>query len=124
MGKQEAVVRLAAAKSLNGVYGNLGKNYVQQLEFFTQRFQDRLVDMVDDQNIEVSVEAFDLIDTLINEEFISEDIAREMTCHLFDSCRPIRKAAANFINNYLFRTRGDSVVLIRGHAHLLFPLFY
>lgn len=78
--------------------------------------------MVDDQSIEVSVEAFDLIDTLINEEFISEDIAQEMTCHLFDSCRPIRKAAASFVNNYLLRTRGDSLALARGHTRH-FPPF-
>ncbi|XP_069775856.1 cohesin subunit SA-2-like isoform X2 [Narcine bancroftii] len=90
-------VRLKCLKSLRHLYES--KEICQKLELFTNRFKDRMVSMVLDQDYDVGVEAVSLL-TLILQN--TDDVLSNEECEcvyplVYASHRPTAAAAGRFV---------------------------
>eukprot|EP01091_Cochliopodium_minus_P005699 TRINITY_DN1559_c0_g1_i2.p1 TRINITY_DN1559_c0_g1~~TRINITY_DN1559_c0_g1_i2.p1 ORF type:complete len:778 (-),score=269.90 TRINITY_DN1559_c0_g1_i2:661-2994(-) len=96
-----AEVRLSSLKAVKKIYSN--EEFVNQLDLFTQRFSDRIVEMRMDKDNDVSVVAIQLLDLLICKyEKVGDEDVKKVLKLVQEEDRTIRHAVAKFINNYLF----------------------
>ncbi|OAP57438.1 hypothetical protein AYL99_08176 [Fonsecaea erecta] len=95
MSDTSANTRLEDIKQLKRLFSN--KNNIAALRAFTDRFRTRLVEMgAKDADINVRVEAIELLDRLRDAELLEPDDIDEIGRLIFDSEPRIRKAVAKF----------------------------
>lgn len=101
-------VRMEAVKALTKLFEN--KAYLQQLDKFTARFQDRIGALPDDKDINVAVEGIKMCHTLMQAKQLSDDNINHICTLMLDKNQSIRSAAAEFALSVTFPGRSGSIV--------------
>jgi len=89
---KDAVVRHAAVSAILRLYED-EKNVVQ-LRDFTNRFADRMVELMEDKDDAVAAAGIDLVTLLVKKEHLSADCGRQVFNLLSDPSPKLRNAAA------------------------------
>lgn len=88
-------VRLSSISALCALYEN--DDFIPALGLFTERFLDRMVELVEDIDIEVAVKALDLLQQLMKHQPIGEERILPFYELLFDESPQIRHAVGKII---------------------------
>eukprot|EP00116_Pleurobrachia_bachei_P005541 sb/3465803/ len=97
---RHAEVRLKSVLALQGLY--MIEDFAQQLELFTARFKNRIVEMVHDKEENVAVQAVKLISFMLNSFDVLENSDCEVVYQLvFANNRNISHAAGEFLHKKL-----------------------
>ena len=100
-------VRFSALNAIKQIYQQ--EEYVNQLDLFTQRFSERMVEMRLDKDPHVSVCAISLLENLTcNYEKINDQDVNKVFELIEENDRSIRSATAKFINRYLFDSNNQT----------------
>lgn len=89
---KDAPVRLAAVNSVLAIYNDKGNAI--QLKDFTNRFSDRMKELMEDKDDAVAVAGTELVTLLVKQGHLSSDIGQHVFNLLSDSSFRIRSAAA------------------------------
>ena len=93
----DSQVRLQSLFALQPIYGS--QDYTDKLTLFTEKFKDRIIRMTLDSDIEVSVEAVNLLTLLIryHPEVISDSDCEQVFLLIYSGHRKVGQAAGAFL---------------------------
>jgi len=93
-------VRKAALNALQPLYDN--REYQTQLEHFTQRFRDRIVEMTSDVDNNVCIEALKLTNKLQGQGWLEQSDVDKISELIINENANVRAEAANFVKEIVF----------------------
>ena len=96
-------VRLAAVKVLLPLYGS--RDMVNKMVLFTEKFKERLVSMILDKDLEVSVLAIQLLENLVKYQpnVLSDEQCEKVYELVYSKHKNVAKAAGSFLQEKLFK---------------------
>ncbi|KAH9514649.1 Cohesin subunit SA-2, partial [Bulinus truncatus] len=119
--QEDGDVRLCCVKTLLPLFEN--SEFFSQLEFFTKIFKDRIIEMTQDKETHVAVEAVHILTCIFrfscssnSGESVLSDKDCEQVYHLvYSSRRPVAVAAGHFLNHKLFQ-RDEEAMSTKAHS--------
>ncbi|XP_052214972.1 cohesin subunit SA-1-like isoform X2 [Dreissena polymorpha] len=102
-------VRLCCLKALYPLYDT--SDLCHKLEYFTNRFKDRIVEMTLDKEMEVAVQAVRLVISILNsfgDAVLSDKDCENVYELVYSSHRQVAQAAGEFLNAKLFKQDEES----------------
>ncbi|KAL4220722.1 Cohesin subunit SA-2 [Mactra antiquata] len=107
-------VRLCCLRALYPLYDT--SDLCHKLEYFTNRFKDRIVEMTLDKETEVAVQGVKLVISILNsfgDAVLSDKDCENVYELVYSSHRQVAQAAGEFLNAKLFRHEEDESTLTK-----------
>ncbi|XP_060595340.1 cohesin subunit SA-1-like isoform X2 [Ruditapes philippinarum] len=107
-------VRLGCLKALYPLYDT--SDLCHKLEYFTNRFKDRIVEMTLDKETEVAVQGVKLVISILNsfgDAVLSDKDCENVYELVYSSHRQVAQAAGEFLNAKLFRHEDDDATVAK-----------